>query len=47
MGFIDAPYQVNENDGLANVTFGVINGVLRSEFEVRLSLEDGTALGEL
>ena len=47
IGFIDAPYEFNENDGFATVIFGVRNGSLQSEFEVELSLADGTAFCEL
>ena len=47
IGFIDAPYEVNENDGFAAVNLGVIDGSLEREFEVQLSLADETALGEL
>ena len=36
---------MNETDGVANVTVGVVNGQLMREIIVELSLSDGTAIG--
>ena len=44
--FIDAPYEVNETDGVANVTVGVVRGQLMREVVVELSFSDGTAIGK-
>ena len=45
--FIDAPYEVNETDGVANVTVGVVSrGQLMREVVVELSFSDGTAIGK-
>ena len=46
IGFIDAPYEVNETDGVANVTVGVVRGQLMREVVVELSFSDGTAIGK-
>ena len=44
IGFINAPYQANENDGFVTVEFGVLNGVQPStDVTVELSLSGGTA----
>ena len=45
IGFIGAPYEVNETDGFANVTVGVVSGQLMREVVVELSFSDGTAVG--
>ena len=44
--FIDAPYEVNETDGVANVTVGVVRGQLMREVVVELSFSDVTAIGK-
>ena len=44
--FNDAPYEVNETDGVANVTIGVVSGQLMREVVVELSFSDGTAIGK-
>ena len=44
--FIDAPYEVNETDGVANVTVGVVREQLWREVVVDLSFSDGTAIGK-
>ena len=44
--FIDAPYEVNETDGVANVAVGVVRGQLMREVVVELSFSDGTAIGK-
>ena len=44
--FIDAPYEVNEIDGVANVTVGVVRGQLMRKVVVELSFSDGTAIGK-
>ena len=36
---------MNETDGVANVTVGVVSGQLMREIVVELSLSDGTAIG--
>ena len=46
INFIDAPYEVNETDGVANVTVGVVRGQLMREVVVELSFSDGTAIGK-
>ena len=45
--FIDAPYEVNETDGVASVTVRVVRGQLMREVVVELSFSDGTAIGKL
>ena len=44
--FIDAPYEVNETDGVAIVTVGVLRDQLMREVVVELSFSDGTAIGK-
>ena len=44
--FIDAPYEVNETDGVANVTVGVVGVQLMREVVVDLSFSDGAAIGK-
>ena len=44
--FIDVPYEVNETNGVANVTVGVVRGQLMRKLVVELSLSDGTAIGK-
>ena len=46
ISFIDAPYEVNEADEVANVIVGVVSGQLMREVVVELSLSDGTAIGK-
>lgn len=43
IGFINAPYEVNENDGEALIRVGLINGNLQREVSIQLSLSDGIA----
>ena len=44
--FIGAPYEVNENDGDARVTVGVVSGQLMREVVVELAFSDGTAISK-
>jgi hypothetical protein len=48
IGFMNAPYQVMENESFVTVTFGVMSGDLERDIEVavELSFLDGTAVGE-
>ena len=46
ISFIDAPYEVNETDGAATVTFELVSSEpLMREVVVELSFSDGTAIG--
>ena len=47
LGFINAPYTASESDGIATVTFGVIEGTLQSDLVVELSFVNGTASSEI
>ena len=47
IGFIGAPYEVNETDRFARVTVGVVSGQLMREVVVELSFSDATAVGNL
>jgi collagen type VI alpha len=46
IGFMNAPYQVMENEGFVTVTFGMICGRLERDVTVELSFLDGTAVSE-
>ena len=48
IGFINAPYQANENDRTVSVEVGVIGAVrLGREVTVNLSYSSGSAFGNL
>ena len=45
IGFIDAPYYVNETAGIATLTIGVINGTIDVSVSLNVQLQDGSAVG--
>ena len=48
IGFINAPYQANENNGTVSIEVGVIGASgLGREVTVELSYSSGSALGKL
>ena len=46
ISFIDVPYEVNETDGVARVTVGVVSGQLMREVVVAVSFSDETAISK-
>lgn len=46
IGFSNATYDANENDGEAIIQIGLINGTLQTEVSIQLSVSDGTALSK-
>ena len=48
IGFINAPYQANENDGTVSVQVGVVGSIrLGREVTIELSYSSGSALSKL
>ena len=45
IGFIGAPYYVNESTGTATLTIGVINGSIHESLSLSIQLQDGSAVG--
>ena len=46
IGFINAPYAANENDGNAVFEIGIISGRLQREVSVEFSIFSGSAVGK-
>ena len=46
IGFLNTPYEVNEEGGSLAIVIGVISGQLLSQVAMILSTRDGTATGE-
>ena len=45
IGFIGAPYYVNESSGTATLTIGLINGIIDVSVSLNVQLQDGSAVG--
>ena len=45
IGFIGAPYYVNESTGTATLTIGLIVGIIDVSVSLNIQLQDGSAVG--
>lgn len=45
IGFIGAPYYVNESSGTATLTIGLIEGAIDVSVSLKVQLQDGSAIG--